>query len=131
MGEAGNFARIHLDYVSYCSLMNSQNGSPCLSVSLVDTWQIDFGNELNGGRVVWITVATVEVDAVNSVLMHALYLLISPASFLSLQRFIRTCGGPSIVPFQLVIIMSSPSARPYEQASANLSVCVSPFADGQ
>ena len=61
--------------------MNFQNGSPCLSVSLVDTWQIDFGNELNGGRVVWITVAAVEIYAVDSVLMHALYLLISSASF--------------------------------------------------
>jgi hypothetical protein len=30
----------------------------------------------------------------------------------------RTWGGPSIVPFQLVIIRSSPSARPYEHASS-------------
>jgi hypothetical protein len=31
----------------------------------------------------------------------------------------RTWGGPRIVPFQLDISMSSPSARPYEHASMN------------
>lgn len=30
---------------------------------------------------------------------------------------IRTWGGPRMVPFQLVIVISSPSARPYEHAS--------------
>lgn len=32
-------------------------------------------------------------------------------------RLVRTWGGPRMVPFQLDIIKSSPSVRPYEQAS--------------
>lgn len=37
--------------------------------------------------------------------------------FFMQAQVLRTCGGPSIVPFQLDINRSSPSERPYEQAS--------------
>jgi len=38
------------------------------------------------------------------------------------RQFGPTCGGPRIVPFQLDIIRSLPSAKPYEQASRGESV---------
>ncbi len=65
-----------------------------------------------------------DIQAVYTVLVGALY----PGQDMFFLYVIftssRTWGGPSIVPFQFDINKSSPSDRPYEQASkAYKSVC--------
>jgi len=44
-----------------------------LSISLVDTGQIDLGNELEDRRLVWVVAITMDVHTVDSVLVDALF----------------------------------------------------------
>jgi hypothetical protein len=68
------------------------------AISWVNARQVDFADELDGGWLIGILVAAVHLEGVDSILVDALCG--------------RTWGGPSIVPFQLDINRSSPSARP-------------------
>ncbi len=67
-----------------------------------------------------------DIHAVNPVLMCTLSIprMIISIKPLSQDRksMLHTCGGPKMVPFQFDIIMSSPSASPYEHASGKVSV---------
>lgn len=93
-------------------------GDADLAISWVDTGQIDFADELDGRWLVWILVAAVHLQGVDSVLVDALEDSQSAFAHISeRERSRRTCGGPRIVPFQFDMSRSSPSARPYEQAS--------------
>jgi hypothetical protein len=80
------------------------------SISWIDTWQVDSGNKCNFWRSVGITVATMYLQAVDSVFVGALVEVVSYVS--RSYRLQRTCGGPRIVPFQFDMSKSSPSSRP-------------------
>lgn len=56
--------------------------------------------------------------------MNALYAISSVRllHYSPVRCEVRTWGGPRMVPFQLVMVMSSPSSRPYEHASCVSSV---------
>lgn len=84
---------------------------------LVDARDVDARNELNGRRVVGVVWSTVDVDTVYPVLVDALmYRVVSKVrGHTTLDALVegrQTWGGPNMVPFQLLIIMSSPSASP-------------------
>ena len=91
-----------------------------LASSGIDARQVDLGHKLYGRWHVRIFVSAVYVQAVDAVLVCALVSMVQ-------QPILRTfpfgseltCGGPSMVPFQFDINKSSPSDRPYEQASAD------------
>lgn len=53
-----------------------------------------------------------DVEAVDTVLMHALWQEMSPVAMLQAVLDHPTCGGPSMVPFQLDICISSASSNP-------------------
>ena len=64
-------------YVWYCQdcSMYMQSGYDNLPIPRIDAWQIDLRHEVYGGRYVRVVVATVDVQAVDSVLMRALAIL--------------------------------------------------------
>ena len=57
--------------------------APYLTGSLVDAGNVDLGDELKSGWLVWILVAAVDVDAVDTVLVCALPSGISYSNMLS------------------------------------------------
>jgi hypothetical protein len=70
---------------------------------------------LDIGGVVWIIGAAMNLETIYPVLMDALDRQISDIAIpydVGVHSGRRTWGGPRIVPFQLLIIISSPSARP-------------------
>lgn len=56
-----------------------------LSISGVDTWQIDLADELDGRRLVGIFVATVHLERVDAVLVNTLF-SISASMLLSVMQ---------------------------------------------
>lgn len=56
------------------------------------------------------------LEAVDAILVHALCSG-QAKEYVEADKEIRTWGGPRMVPFQLLMSRSSPSSRPYEQAS--------------
>ena len=40
--------------------------------SLINAWKINFGNELDGRGRIWVGLAAVNIEAVNSIFMHTL-----------------------------------------------------------
>lgn len=87
-----------------------------LSILRVHARKVDLGCERYLGRDVGVAGAAVNLNAVDAVLVHALRQGLASSCFMSCDG-IRTCGGPSIVPFQSDMRRSSPLSRPYEHAS--------------
>ena len=42
------------------------------ATSLIDTWNVDAGHELDGGWLVWVLGTAVDIDTVDAVLVGAL-----------------------------------------------------------
>lgn len=72
MSEARKLRRVNLrNPFSYCVIFRC-SFDPHLSGSLVDTGNVDSGNELNGRRVIGIVGSAMDVDTVYPVLVDAL-----------------------------------------------------------
>lgn len=92
------------------------------AIYLVDEGKIDARDELNGGWVVGVVLATGDLQAVYAVLVHGLTSggvssatgCDSPDRHMKTQDALLTCPGPIMVPFQWLIMISSESSRPYE-----------------
>ena len=89
------------------------------AVGLVDERQVHARHELDGWWLVRVRLSTVDLEAVDAVLVDGLQQERSQPSFHRLEhtrlKQLLTCPGPMIVPFQWLIMISSPSSRPYEQ----------------
>jgi hypothetical protein len=86
-------------------------------ISRTDTWKVDFVNELDSRWFIRILVTAVHFESIDSIFVNALCKQESTMEGAQDKGLGHTCGGPRIVPFQLAINISSPSARPYEHAS--------------
>ena len=82
------------------------------SSALIHARKVDLGNKLDGRGCVWVGMATMDVEAVDTIFMHALWQEMSPVAMLQAVLDHHTCGGPSMVPFQLDICISSASSNP-------------------
>ena len=89
------------------------------AVDLTDKREIDARDELDCRRRIWVVLAASDLEAVDAVLVDGLQQERGQHSFHRLEhtrlKQVLTCPGPMIVPFQWLIMISSPSSRPYEQ----------------
>lgn len=71
LGKTGQFGRVDLADIS-SRILATNVLEPYLSRSSINTREIDPGDELQIGRVVWIVGAAVDLDTVYAILMNAL-----------------------------------------------------------
>lgn len=86
-----------------------------LAIHLVHEWEVYSRQELDIWRGIRVVLATGNLETVDAVLVDGLSDLCGQQSLQGVQSRQLTCPGPMIVPFQLLIIISSPSSSPYEQ----------------
>lgn len=82
------------------------------SVCLINKRQINSRDELHFRSSIGVVGSASDFEAVNTVLVHSLMSYQHRTSILKLA--VLTCPGPMIVPFQLLMRISSPSSNPYE-----------------
>lgn len=95
---------------------NGKFGGIDLAICLVDKGKIHSRYELDVWVCVWVRIPAGDLEAVYSVLVNSLEIKAKVDYFADPSDFYgpHTCPGPIIVPFQLLIMISSPSSRPYE-----------------